>query len=93
MPDEKEWLKLLGWSEYTHREAIYYTHPAHPGLDYSRCGAISQARADVRDAAEECFLVCLRIVEWMDDNGYAPEDQSFGARAAIQKARGESHAR
>ena len=30
----------------------------------------------------------IRVVEWMDANGYSPIDQSFGARAALAKARG-----
>jgi hypothetical protein len=40
-------------------------------------------------AAYPLYLVAERIVEWMDANGYGPEDQSFGARAAIKLARKE----
>ncbi len=36
---------------------------------------------------DDLLCVAKRIVSWMDANGYDDLDQSFGARAAIAKAK------
>lgn len=33
---------------------------------------------------EKCEAALKRVIEWMDANGYAKDDQSFGARAALR---------
>lgn len=45
------------------------------------------AELDAQLAA--CREALKRVVLWMDDNGYAPDDQSFGARAALKTTKGE----
>lgn len=38
-------------------------------------------------AAPDLMAVAERVVQWMDDNGYSKDDQSFGARAALAHAK------
>lgn len=44
---------------------------------------------DRETGVAELLAVTTRLVEWMDANGYAKDDQSFGARAALAKAEGK----
>ena len=39
-------------------------------------------------SAPNLYAALVRVVEWMDANGYKSDDASFGARAAIAKAEG-----
>lgn len=48
----------------------------------------SRKEQAIRAAAPDMLDALKRVIEWMDDNGYRPDDQSFGARAAMAKAEG-----
>lgn len=90
--DTPKWQQHAEWDAFTPK-GEQFSYVRVNGQPVAICtGAPKKeqnaANAQLFAAAGDLYKVAARVVEWMDANGHGPEDESFGARAAMAKARG-----